>query len=43
MLMHAGSFRKDGKDFVFTLDEIKRHLISAGYTFDNCRRFEYAQ
>lgn len=43
MLMHAGSFRKDGKDFVFTLDEVIRHLISRGYTFDNCRRFEYKE
>lgn len=41
MLMHAGSFRKDGRDFVFTLDEVIRYLISAGYSFDNCRRFEY--
>lgn len=43
MLMHAGSFRKDGKDFVFTLDEIITHLISKGYAFDNCRRFEYSE
>jgi len=42
MLMHAGSFRKDGKDFVFTLDEVIKYLISAGYSFDNCRRFEYS-
>ncbi|HPJ42816.1 MAG TPA: polysaccharide deacetylase family protein [Spirochaetota bacterium] len=43
MLMHAGSFRKDGKDFVFTLDEVIMYLISAGYSFDNCRRFEYTE
>ncbi|GEM_PF-803992 len=43
MLMHAGSFRKDGKDFVFALDDVIRYLISAGYAFDNCRRFEYIQ
>lgn len=41
MLMHAGSFRKNGADFVFTLEEVIRYLIASGYTFDNCRRFEY--
>ncbi len=43
MLMHAGSFRKDGTDFVFTLDEVIRYLIASGYTFDNCSKFEYRQ
>lgn len=42
MLMHAGSFRKNGTDFVYTLDEVIRYLISSGYAFDNCRRFEYS-
>lgn len=42
MLMHAGSFRKNKTDFVFTLDEIIRYLIASGYSFDNCRRFEYS-
>lgn len=41
MLMHAGSFREEGKDFVYTLDEIIRYLLSSGYVFDNCRKFEY--
>jgi len=40
MLMHAGAFRKDKKDFVYTLEDVIRYLISMGYKFDNCRRFE---
>jgi peptidoglycan/xylan/chitin deacetylase (PgdA/CDA1 family) len=40
MLMHTGSYRKNGDDFVFTLEDIILQLISCGYSFDNCRKFE---
>lgn len=40
MLMHAGKYRKNGNDFVFTLEDVILHIISSGYYFDNCRKFE---
>jgi peptidoglycan/xylan/chitin deacetylase (PgdA/CDA1 family) len=40
MLMHTGKYRKSGNDFVYTLEEVILHLISRGYYFDNCRKFE---
>ncbi len=41
MLMHVGSFRNEHHDFVYLLDDIIKYLISSGYLFDNCERFEY--
>ncbi len=40
MLMHTGSFRKNKKDFVFTLEDVILQIISCGYYFDNCLKFE---
>lgn len=40
MLMHAGSFRDEGADFVFVLDNIICELLACGYLFDSCGRFE---
>ncbi len=40
MLMHTGRYRKNGDDFVYTLEEVIIQLISCGYRFDNCRKFE---
>lgn len=42
MLMHAGSFRNKGEDFVLTLEEVILHLLSRGYLFDNCARLQYS-
>lgn len=41
MLMHAGSARDEGEDFVFTLDSVIRDLFACGYLFDDCGRLEY--
>ena len=41
MLMHAGSFRDEGEDFVFVLDNIICELLACGYLFDSCERLEY--
>lgn len=43
MLMHAGAFRKERKDFVYALDDVIRSLMGAGYVFDNCGRFGYSE
>ena len=40
MLMHTGSYRKNGRDFVYTLEDVILQLISCGYLFDNCQKFE---
>lgn len=40
MLMHTGKYRKNGNDFVFTLEDVILHIIASGYYFDNCRKFE---
>ncbi|HPS86243.1 MAG TPA: polysaccharide deacetylase family protein [Spirochaetota bacterium] len=40
MLMHTGSYRKNGDDFVYTLEDVILQLISCGYLFDNCQKFE---
>lgn len=40
MLMHTGSFRKKNNDFVYTLEDVILQLISCGYLFDNCQKFE---
>jgi hypothetical protein len=40
MLMHSGSYRKNGDDFVYTLEDVIMQIISCGYSFDNCRKFE---
>jgi len=40
MLMHAGSFRKNKADFVYTLEDVIIQIISCGYYFDNCLKFE---
>ena len=40
MLMHTGKYRKNRNDFVFTLEDVILHVISYGYFFDNCRKFE---
>jgi len=40
MLMHTGTYRKKGNDFVYTLEDVILQLISSGYLFDNCRKFE---
>lgn len=40
MLMHSGSYRKNGDDFVYTLEDVIMQIISCGYSFDNCLKFE---
>lgn len=40
MLMHTGAYRKKGDDFVYTLEDVILQLISCGYLFDNCKKFE---
>ena len=40
MLMHSGTYRKNGDDFVYTLEDVIMQIISCGYYFDNCRKFE---
>ncbi len=40
MLMHSGSYRKNGDDFVFTLEDVILQIVSCGYLFDNCQKFE---
>ena len=40
MLMHTGSYRKNKEDFVYTLEDVILQLISCGYLFDNCQKFE---
>jgi len=40
MLMHSGTYRKNGDDFVYTLEDVIMHIISCGYYFDNCRKFQ---
>ena len=40
MLMHTGSFRNNKKDFVYTLEDVILQIISCGYFFDNCLKFE---
>lgn len=40
MLMHSGSYRKNGDDFVYTLEDVILQVISCGYAFDNCGKFE---
>jgi len=40
MLMHTGAYRKKGDDFVYTLEEVILQIISCGYLFDNCQKFE---
>lgn len=40
MLMHTGRYRKNGDDFVYTLEDVILQLISCGYLFDNCQKFE---
>ncbi len=40
MLMHTGSYRKKGEDFVYTLEDVILQIISCGYSFDNCQKFE---
>ncbi len=40
MLMHTGSYRKDESDFVYTLEDVILQVISCGFLFDNCKKFE---
>jgi peptidoglycan/xylan/chitin deacetylase (PgdA/CDA1 family) len=40
MLMHVGKFRKNGNDFVFILEDVILQIISRGYFFDDCGKFE---
>ncbi len=40
MLMHSGTYRKKGDDFVYTLEDVIMHIISSGYSFDNCLKFQ---
>jgi len=40
MLMHTGTFRNNKKDFVYTLEDVILQIISCGYLFDNCLKFE---
>ncbi len=39
MLMHAGQFRQEERDFIFCLEPVIEHLQSLGYRFGTCDDF----